>query len=219
MAVKKEVAKKETKKTVSKTKVKTEKITPVETNEKVVETVEETKTIERKAKTKKELRNELKKLKNDIEVEILNLSTGRVCYIGKDGDFIFDLNKYGEKESVELEDIYKVASKNKGFFEKHYITIVDVDNDDYTVDDILEYIGVKSVYSKIENYDTDYIEEILLEMDDYDFEKAISVNDIYLVERLADRAKSLYKEGRFDSMNRAKIIADRLKIDDLFELI
>ena len=211
MAVKKEVTKKETKtKSTTKAKAKTEK---------VVEAVVDVVDTKPKTRSKKELRTELKKLKNEIEVEVLNLSTGRVCYTDRDGEVIFDLNRFGEREMVELENIYKIANKNKGFFEKHYITITDVDNDEYEVEDVLEYLNIRGLYDKIENYDTDYIEEILLEMDDYDFEKVVSVNDIYLVERLADRAKTLYKVGKFRDTVRAKVIADRLNIDDLFELI
>lgn len=170
-------------------------------------------------KTKRELRSELKKLKNEIEVEVINLSTGRVCYTNREGETVFDLNKFGEREMVELEEMYRLAGKNKGYFARHYIAIGDIDNDDYEIEDILDFLNVKDVYNNIEDYDTDYINEILINMDNYDFEKCITVNDKFLAERLADRARYLHRQGEFDSMHKAKLLADRLNIDDLFELI
>ena len=201
-------AKKETKAKTTKAKV-TKKV------EEVVKEVE----VPVKKKTKRELRNELKKLKHDIDVEIVSLSTGRVSYTNREGDVIFDLNNFGDKDIVDLGEIYRLASKHKNYFERHYIAIVDVYHDDYDLEDILEFLGITELYSNIENYDENYIHEILMNMDNYDFEKTVSVNNRYLADRLADRAKFLYRKDKFYDMSKAKVLADRLNTYDLFELI
>lgn len=46
-------------------------------------------------KTYKQLRSKLRKLKDEIEVEIMNLDTGTVLY--RDERLIFEMNKAGEK--------------------------------------------------------------------------------------------------------------------------
>ncbi|MGL5191664.1 MAG: hypothetical protein ACRC7S_18645 [Cetobacterium sp.] len=210
--------KKETKTKTTKTTTKATAKDKKPKKEEVAE-VEVTKEETPVKKSKRELRNELKKLKHEIEVEIVSLSTGRVSYTNREGDIIFDLNQFGDKEMIDLEELYRVASKHKNYFERHYIAITDIDNDDYEIEDILDFLNVRDVYNDIEDYDRDYIHEILFNMDNYDFEKTVSVNNIHLTERLSDRAKYLYRKDKFDSMSKAKILADKLKIDDLFELI
>lgn len=64
-----------------------------------IEQINENKILQKKSsrKTYKQLRSELRKLKDEIEVEIMNLDTGTVLYRDRDERLIFEMNKAGEK--------------------------------------------------------------------------------------------------------------------------
>lgn len=203
--------KKTTKKATTKKDVKE---TLIEGN---IETKEEK--IAKKA-TQRDIRNELKKKKLEIEVEVMNLTNGEVFYTPNSNEVpYFELNGIGDKEFVELDKLYKVASKHKAYFKNHCITIVDLDDMDYTVDDILDFLGIKNLYDNIENYDSDYIDYILNELDFDEFEDVVNNNSIELAQRLTERAVHLHKNDELDSSNKKKFLANKVNMPDLFNLI
>ena len=104
---------------------------------KVEETVEVEEVVPRK--TYRELKKEFKSKQYEIEVEILNLNSCATSCRGRDGRLIFKFNKSGDREFISLADLLEVANRHKGFFEKHLIAIIDIDNDEYDLEDIITY--------------------------------------------------------------------------------
>ena len=206
MAEVKEV-KKTTKKTTRAKKVETPKV------EKVVEPIIE-EVVERK--TYRQLRNELRTLKDHIEVEIVNLNAGETYYRDKDGREVFRLSKPSDKEYITLADAYDMANRYSGYFTNHIIAITDVVSDEYDLEDILEYLNLKEIYNDIERYDTDYIDHILNKLDTNKFERIVDSCDKKLAESLAARAVKLYRERKFDSRLKEEILAKRLNRESLF---
>lgn len=195
--------KKTTKKTPKPKKVGEAKI------EKVVEEV-----VERK--TYRQLRNELRTLKDHIEVEIVNLNAGETYYRDKDGREVFRLTKPSDKEYILLADVYDMANRHSGYFSDHIIAITDVVSDEYDLEDILEYLNLKEIYNEIERYDTDYVDYILNKLDINKFERIVENCDEKLVNSLSARAVKLYRERKFDSRLKEEILAKRLNRDSLF---
>ena len=179
---------------------------------KVEEVVEEV--VERK--TYRQLRNELRSLKDHIEVEIVNLNAGETYYRDKDGREVFRLSKPSDREYITLADVYDIANRHTGYFSQHIIAITDVISDEYDLEDILEYLNLKEIYNDIERYDTDYIDHILNKLDVNKFERVVDGADIKLVNSLASRAVKLYREKKFDSRLKEEILAKRLNRDSLF---
>lgn len=180
---------------------------------KVEEVVEEV--VERK--TYRQLRNELRSLKDHIEVEIVNLNAGETYYRDKDGREVFRLSKPSDREYITLADVYDIANRHTGYFSQHIIAITDVISDEYDLEDILEYLNLKEIYNDIERYDTDYIDHILNKLDVNKFERVVDGADIKLVNSLASRAVKLYREKKFDSRLKEDILARRLNRTSLFE--
>ena len=181
----------------------------VEKAEEVVEEVFE-------RKTYRQLRNELRGLKDHIEVEIVNLNAGETYYRDKDGREVFRLSKPSDREYITLADVYDIANRHTGYFSQHIIAITDVISDEYDLEDILEYLNLKEIYDEIERYDTDYIDHILNKLDVNKFERVVDGADIKLVNSLASRAVKLYREKKFDSRLKEEILAKRLNRDSLF---
>lgn len=166
----------------------------------------------------RELRQELKKRKS-LEVEIMSLSTGTVVYECPKTRYKFALGKVGARESLELDVLTTLVNRSRNIFENHLITIVDFEDEDYTVEDLITYLGLQDIYTDIENTDVDYIAEIL-KLDNDEFEELINKkgNDS-LVEKVAERAVYLYKQKKFDSHTKQRLLSKRMNIDDLFDVI
>ena len=184
---------------------------------KVEETVEVEEVVPRK--TYRELKKEFKSKQHEIEVEVLNLNSCATSCRGRDGRLIFKFNKSGDREFISLADLLEVANRHKGFFEKHLIAIIDIDNDEYDLEDIITYLNLDEIYqeNEIENYDTDYIGQIL-KMDAKKFKRLVEDADIKLVKTIAGRAVELFRNGKFDSRIKEEVLCARLNREDLFEM-
>lgn len=186
-----------------------------------VEEIEETVEVEelKPKKTFRELRAEFRNKKNDIEVEIINLNSCATVSRDRNGRILFRLNNTGDREFITLADLFDVANLNKDVFRKHMIAIIDVDSEDgYTIEDVLTYLNLEEIYqdNEIENYDTDYIGQIL-KLDTRKFERVIEDSNEDLVRMVASRAVDLYKKKKFDSRIKESVLAKRLNREDLFE--
>lgn len=170
-------------------------------------------------KTYKELKKEFKAKQYEIEVEILNLNSCATSCRGRDGRLIFEFSKSGDREFISLADLSEVANRYKGFFEKHLIAIIDIDNDEYDLEDIITYLNLDEIYqeNEIENYDTDYIGQIL-KLDAKKFKRFIEDANIELVRTIASRAVELFRNGKFDSRIKEEALCERLNREDLFEI-
>ena len=184
---------------------------------KIEETVEVEEVVPRK--TYRELKQEFKSKQYEIEVEILNLNSCATSCRGRDGRLIFKFNRSGDREFINLADLLEVANRHKGFFEKHLIAIIDVDSDEYELEDIITYLNLDEIYqeNEIENYDTDYIGQIL-KMDAKKFKRLVEDADIKLVKTIAGRAVELFRNGKFDSRIKEEVLCARLNREDLFEM-
>ena len=184
---------------------------------KVEETVEVEEVVPRK--TYRELKKEFKSKQYEIEVEILNLNSCATSCRGRDGRLIFKFNRSGDREFISLADLLEVANRHKGFFEKHLIAIIDIDNDEYDLEDIITYLNLDEIYqeNEIENYDTDYVGQIL-KMDAKKFKRLIEDADVKLVKTIAGRAVELFRNGKFDSRIKEEALCARLNREDLFEM-
>lgn len=212
----KKTDKKVAKKTTRKPKV-------VEVVEAIVDDIEEVEVVEvvevKPRRSYKELKNEFRSKKHEIEVEILNLNSCATTCRDRGGRLIFEFNRTGDREFISLADAIDVASRYKGFFEKHLIAIIDVDTDDYEIEDILTYLNLNEIYEvdEIENYDTDYISQIL-KMDAKKFKRFIDDASVELVRIVASRAVDLFKQGKFDSRIKEQALSEKLNREDLFEM-
>ena len=221
-------AKNETKEVVKKNtrnskKKEIKKSKEIEIVDEIIDDVEETEEIEVEEKTPrktyKELKKEFRSKQYEIEVEILNLNSCATSCRGRYGRLIFEFNKSGDREFISLADLSEVANRYKGFFEKHLIAIIDVDDEEYDLEDIITYLNLDEIYqeNEIENYDTDYIGQIL-KMDAKKFKRLVEDANTELVKTIASRAVELFKNGKFDSRIKEEAICKRLNREDLFEM-
>ena len=167
-----------------------------------------------KQKTRKQLVMELRKIQDEVIVEIYNISAMTCSYINRNGIpyFTIEPSEYAE---VTLEELYEVASKTKGFFSDYSLIVTDVLSDDCSLDDVMVYLGLDKIYKDVDGLNSDFINEIL-ELDDSDFEyeiDRIKNKNKTLVQAIASKAIYLTKSEYEDyeiSRKKSRILSEAL---------
>lgn len=186
--------------------------------EKVVEKSEKATKNQSKRKTRRDISMELRKLKDDIMVEITNISPFNCCYKDRSGDVYFDI-QMGEYAELTLAELKSVVDKSKGFFTEYSLILTDVFNDEYTLEDIMMYLNLDNIYKGISDVNQDFLEEVLIGSDE-ELERIVKLRDRKFVNALACKAVYLTKNNTDDfelSRRKEKILCDALNREYLIK--
>ncbi len=189
------------------------------TKTKTVDKTEEIKKIVETKKTKRQINMELRKKQDEIYVEICNMSFMSVIYMNKNEETYFDLypNEYTE---LPLSELYEVATKNKSYFKDYMLAITDVLSDEYTIDNIIDYLGITSIYNSEENQFAMQIDSILNLSDDV-FEREIEGRSNKFIRNLACKAILLTKSEESDyelSRKKERVLCRKLGREQLIDI-
>lgn len=173
--------------------------------------------------TRRNLIRELKNKRNEIDVEITNISAVRCKYVEEKTKYkYFDL-RMGDKEILTLADLQEVVNRCRFMFEDHYLLITDVimvdeeDDKKYTIDDLLVYLGLMDIYVDIDNHQIDYIEQLIYDSKIKDFKDVVSRSDRPLLVSIAGRMLSIFKKDPDEiDRNKIEIISSKLNLGDIF---
>lgn len=173
-------------------------------------------------KTKKKLNksqkfNLIKKNENSINIEVLNIGIGSVLYMNKMGQTYFDLD-LGESEIISLAMMKEICSKSLGFFKDFAITITNIfleDVEGIEEEDIITYLGLDRVFKDIDDYDTDFIKEFVLDSDVEDFEETLNKKGRKFTKMIACKMIQLYKENEDIQRDKEIIVKDILGLESL----
>lgn len=185
-------------------------------------TVDKTEEIKKKVetkKTKRQINMELRKKQDEIYIEICNMSFMSVIYMNKNEETYFDLypNEYAE---LPLSELYEVATKNKSYFKDYMLAIIDVLSDEYTIDNIIDYLGITSIYNSEENQFAMQIDSILNLSDDV-FEREIEGRSNKFIRTLACKAILLTKSEESDyelSRKKERVLCRKLGREQLIDI-
>lgn len=185
-------------------------------------TVDKTEEIKKKVetkKTKRQINMELRKKQDEIYIEICNMSFMSVTYMNKNEETYFDLypNEYAE---LPLSELYEVATKNKSYFKDYMLAITDVLSDEYTIDNIIDYLGITSIYNSEENQFAMQIDSILNLSDDV-FEREIEGRSNKFIRTLACKAILLTKSEESDyelSRKKERVLCRKLGREQLIDI-
>ena len=189
------------------------------TKTKAVDKTEEIKKKVEAKKTKRQINMELRKKQDEIYVEICNMSFMSVIYMNKNEETYFDLypNEYIE---LPLSELYEVATKNKSYFKDYMLAITDVLSDEYTIDNIIDYLGITSIYNSEENQFAMQIDSILNLSDDV-FEREIEGRSSKFIRNLACKAILLTKSEESDyelSRKKERVLCRKLGREQLIDI-
>lgn len=192
--------------------------------EEITETIENTEEISNakdKKLSKRYISSQLRKNRKDIMVEIMNIGYKECCYFDYNERPYFEL-KPGELEILSLENLNEVTSRAKGLFKEYDLIVTDVEDEDYTVDDVIEYLGLARLYKNIENANTDFLEELIYESDLDEFKDTVRSSSPEFNRALGGKMLVIFKDKtqrRDLDMDKMRVIAKKLRIREIVEEI
>ena len=135
------------------------------------------------------------------------------------GVFYFQLEP-GESVIVSLEELYEVKQKAKKCFSNHFIILTDVYSEEYTMEDVMEYLGLNSLYKGIDDPNSDFLEKMVVDTDEEELEELLKKKTRKEIKRLACKAMYLHHSEESDftlSRGKEKVFCNALKIDELIK--
>lgn len=189
---------------------KTEEKTKV-VEEQAVEKVKTEKEVKVK-KSKAEIVRALKRDASKIDVEVMNLTNGSFIY--ENGYDSIRMNEPGETAIIGLDLLLKM--KNSPCIKKLFISIVDVYNEEYELEDILDMLDLTKMYnSRILTLDC--LDEMLEKTSIDEFSEIMNKESFELINRLCQRAVYLSSLNKFDSMGKRSIVENKFGNDYMFK--
>lgn len=151
----------------------------------------------------------------DVECVVMSLCNGELVYRDRRTSRLFEFPELGDSEIMTIEELSTMKNLARKFFKNSYITVVDVLDDEYTLDDVYEYLQIKT---NTEILCAEDMDDIILDMDIDDFRTILqNRKEGGLRQRIVERAMKLYEDGEFNDYSKMKIIKDVTKLDYLFE--
>ena len=151
----------------------------------------------------------------DVECVVMSLCNGELVYRDRRTSRLFEFPELGDSEIMTIEELSTMKNLARKFFRNSYVTIVDVLDDEYTLDDVYEYLQIKT---NTEILCAEDMDDIILDMDIDDFRTILqNRKEGGLRQRIVERAIKLYEDGEFNDYSKMKIIKDVTKLDYLFE--
>lgn len=167
---------------------------------------------------KRKLLQAVRKKASDIDVEIQNIYFGGVGYFDYKGHPYFQLAP-GQTKMISLEELYEVANDCIGLFKNYKIIVIDVYDDEYTVGDILQYLGIEQYYENANGLEEDYIDTLLEETDYEDFEDIIRKDNQALNKAIAGRMISKIKSEDYYDRDKIDLVARKMKLRSIIQEI
>ena len=151
----------------------------------------------------------------DVECVVMSLCNGELVYRDRRTSRLFEFPVLGDSEIMTIEELSTMKNLARKFFKNSYITVVDVLDDEYTLEDVYEYLQIKT---NTEILCAEDMDDIILDMDIDDFRTILqNRKEGGLRQRIVERAMKLYEDGEFNDYSKMKIIKDVTKLDYLFE--
>lgn len=151
----------------------------------------------------------------DVECVVMSLCNGELVYRDRRTSRLFEFPELGDSEIMTIEELSTMKNLARKFFRNSYVTIVDVLDDEYTLDDVYEYLQIKT---NTEILCAEDMDDIILDMDIDDFRTILqNRKEGGLRQRIVERAIKLYEDGEFNDYSKMKVIKDVTKLDYLFE--
>lgn len=151
----------------------------------------------------------------DVECVVMSLCNGELVYRDRRTSRLFEFPELGDSEIMTIEELSTMKNLARKFFKNSYITVVDVLDDEYTLEDVYEYLQIKT---NTEILCAEDMDDIILDMDVNDFRTILqNRKEGGLRQRIVERAMKLYEDGEFNDYSKMKVIKDVTKLDYLFE--
>ena len=148
----------------------------------------------------------------DTEIIVMNNVKGSFFYRSQGDGLVLDLDHFGDEEYVTFGDLKKMMKRKRVILEKLKLIIVDVDSEEYTVDDVVAALRLTDTYNELKSI-TDGeigatgIEEFILNSESEDLERLMASKKSKLKNTILETAVELYRKGRLSDYNKMRTFA------------
>ncbi|MCD3318383.1 hypothetical protein IRP63_14775 (plasmid) [Clostridium botulinum] len=128
------------------------------------------------------------------------------------------MTSYGDLDYITYEELNAMKNKYRIILQDYWILPIDVISDDVTLEDVLQFAGLKDIY-KAEMLQSDFIDELLINKDINEFMDIMQkVTNKYILS-IVDRAVALFKENKFNDYSKMSVLENKVQKPDLFKEI
>lgn len=168
----------------------------------------------------------LKRIDKDFEISIINNQRGGFYYASPNGDFIIDMEDYGDEDYVTFGDLKSLMSRNRKLLTDLHIVINDVIGDDYTLEEVISSLKLDDSYNELlslseeklseaDYIDIEKIEEFVVEAGSEQIAKILGNKKSKLRYTLAETCVELYRQEELTDYNKMKVVAEKLGHKDI----
>lgn len=168
----------------------------------------------------------IKRIDKDYEISIINNLHGGFYYASPIGDFIIDMDNYGDEDYVTFGNLKSLMSRNRKFLVDLNIVINGVIGDDFTLEDVISSLKLQDSYnellslddlklSEVEHIDIEMIKEFVETASPERIAKILENKKSKLRYAIAETCTSLYRDGELSDYNIMKNVAEKLGHEDV----
>ena len=196
------------KKTTDAEQVVAEKATPAKTSAKTTET---TKVTTKEVKPRK-LR--ISQIDKNIEVGFKNNTNGGLTYVDPKNGYVYRLGEFGDEDFMTFDEVLTMKNSSKKFFSEYWVILTEVPEGEYTVDELIDALGLSNLYAG-EN-------KIVRDLDGFikgsfdNFKKTLPKVDSKIQELVIKRVQHLYKRHEIKNIDLVQYLIEFTEDKELF---
>ena len=192
------------------------KVTPAPSKTKATETKPANKTAPVAKAEPRKAKLRTGQIDRNIEIGFKNNTNGTLVYqSGKTGN-LYVLNNFGDEDYMTFEEVLGMKNMDRKFLDEYWLILTDVPNGEYTIEEIIEALGLEYLY----NGDND----VMLDLDGFifskleSFKKKFSKLSANTKTNVIRRTKHLYNKGEIKDIDLLKYLSDYMGDRTLFEI-
>ena len=165
-------------------------------------------------KIKVNRREVLKKVSKSTEVVVMNNTNGMLYFPTKTKDL--DIRTGGDTDIVTVEELQEIKNKSKSMFAKFYLVPVDVIDEEITLEEVVVYLGLDTIYNKDNLNMEEYMDNVINSTPEQ-FLRYMETLNQNVIESIAEKIADMYMNDEFDSSRKQQMLCDRLNNQYFFE--
>lgn len=161
----------------------------------------------------------------NVEVVIVNNTFGRFFYQNPRTSQIIDMERWGDQDYITVGDLRTILNSNRKILENYMLLLVEVLDDEYSLEDVLNYLGLAKKYDeyfsilpkhKRGQVEVGDIENFIIKSNPQRFKEHMERMDHRLRSRVIEVAVTLFKLRKFTDYSKMEVI-EKFTNDELFE--
>ena len=122
----------------------------------------------------------------------------------------------GETDIVSVEELQEIKNKSKSMFAKFYLVPVDVIDEEITLEEVVVYLGLDTIYNKDNLNMEEYMDNVINSTPEQ-FLRYMETLNQNVIESIAEKIADMYMNDEFDSSRKQQMLCDRLNNQYFFE--